>query len=293
MGVLSTSCMAARELLSKHLAAHATGTASAFATFLFALPWYLVIWFALRWAGFEQAAVLPGFWFWVILRSTSDVGAEWCKMLAISRGDISLVSCVLALTPAVLVLLSPAITGDPLSTLGAAGLFVVVGGSIFAVYRPGKMGQLSDGTSPKAAIGFGLASTMFFALNNCFDRLTVESAPPVFSGMVMTLFSGAVLAPIALRGAKNRSDLRGAARVFLLRGLFEVLFMSLRLSAMVVISAPVMAAIQRLALLLTILGGRVFFGELDTGRRLTGGLIVLVGTAIILYGEYATGALGR
>ena len=261
LGVLSTSCMAARELLSKHLAAHATGTASAFATFLFALPWYLVIWVVLRQTGFEGAPLRPEFWFWVVLRSSSDVGAEWCKMLAISRGEISLVSCVLALTPAVLLLLSPALTGDPLSLLGACGLLVVVAGSVFAVYRPGKMGGTGKDSSPRAAIGFALASTVFFALNNCFDRLTVESAPPVFSGMVMTLFSGLVLAPFALRRPSDRSDLRTASRVFLLRGLFEVLFMSLRLSALVVLSAPVMAGIQRLALLLTILGAGYFSGS--------------------------------
>lgn len=88
-------CMASRELLSKRISADASGTVSAFATFLFALPFYLVLWTALLFCGVESARVESGFWFWIVCRALSDVGAEWSKMVAISYGELSLVSCVL------------------------------------------------------------------------------------------------------------------------------------------------------------------------------------------------------
>lgn len=84
------------------------------------------------------------------------------------------------------------------------------------------------------AISFALLSSCFFALNNCFDRVAVQTATPVFSGMMMTVLSGLVLAPIALRQGGGRDSLNRAARPFSFCGGPQVFYMALRLSALVV-----------------------------------------------------------
>lgn len=295
LALLSSVCMASRELLSKRISADASGTVSAFATFLFALPFYLVLWTALLFCGVESARVESGFWFWIVCRALSDVGAEWSKMVAISYGELSLVSCVLALTPVIVLVLSPIITGDPITGYHIVGLLIVVSGSLLAVYRlPSErvlesvVNSTTTGVTEgkrQRAISFALLSSCFFALNNCFDRVAVQTATPVFSGMMMTVLSGLVLAPIALRQGGGRDSLNRAARPFLWRGCFEVFYMALRLSALVTLTLPVVIGFQRFALILTIIGGRVFFGERQTGRRLIAAVIIVTGTMILLYGE--------
>ena len=282
LGVLSTTCMAARELLSKHLAAHVSGTASAFATFLFALPWYLVVWLGLRAIGFEHGPVAAGFWIWVTLRSLSDVGAEWCKMSAISTGEISLVSCVLALTPVVILLLSPVITGDPISRLAVLGTGVVVSGSIGALWRPGQPLASSDAAQSRSAVLFGLASAGFFGLNNCFDRLSVQTASPLLSGCLMTLLAGVFLLPTVIRKKGAALELAAHKKPFFIRGGFEISFMVTKLYALQYLQGPEVSAILRLTLLFSVIGGRVMFKELNFVRKTIGALLTILGVAIIV-----------
>ena len=59
--------------------------------------------------------------------------------------------------------------------------------------------------------------------------------------------------------------------------------MSCKLTAVQYMTAPNVAAIMRLSLLPSILGGRFLFKEKDFGRRLAAAVLILVGVAVAIY----------
>jgi drug/metabolite transporter (DMT)-like permease len=67
------------------------------------------------------------------------------------------------------------------------------------------------------------------------------------------------------------------------RGLLEVAFMVSKLYALQYLQAPYVVGVQRLSLLLSILGGSLFFKEPDVVRRLAAGILILGGVFLIAW----------
>jgi drug/metabolite transporter (DMT)-like permease len=286
--LLSTVFSSAKDLMSKRLAHRLDGTVSTFASFAFALPFYVVLLILLWLAGVETFTLSRTFLLLVLLRSLTDTFAEWMKMHAFAHGDLSIVVLVLSLSPLLLLVASPSITGDPLSVAEVASVFLVVLGSILMVYRPSGHKRKSQ----KRGILLAGGAAFFFSLNSCFDRLAVERGTPVFSGFTMTLLSASFLLPFVL----GRSDRLDALRIhwsgFLIRGLLETAFMVCKLFALQTMHAPAVVGIQRLALLLSIVGGRVFFKEADFFRRLAAGCFIVLGVLVLAWWQWYNRSLG-
>ncbi len=104
----------------------------------------------------------------------------------------------------------------------------------------------------------------------------------MFSGFAMTLLSAVFLFPFVLGRADRIDALRTHFAGFLIRGLLETAFMVCKLFALQSMNAPAMAGIQRLSLLLSIIGGRVFFKEEDFKRRLAAGCLIVAGVILVI-----------
>ena len=111
LSVLSASLSASKDLVSKRLAFRLDGTASTYASFAYALPYYLVVLGVLWAAGHETFVFSAAFLVLVLLRALTDTLAEWMKMHALSHGDVSIVASFFSLSPLFLLLTSPLITG--------------------------------------------------------------------------------------------------------------------------------------------------------------------------------------
>jgi drug/metabolite transporter (DMT)-like permease len=277
--LLSTIFSSSKDLMSKRLASRLDGTVSTFASFAFALPFYVVLLFVLWLRGAETFAYSLTFWTLVLLRSLTDTVAEWMKMHALAHGDLSIVVLILSLSPLLLLVASPLITGDALTLAEVASVFLVVVGSILMVYRP----RGGKGVTQKRGMVLAAGAALFFSLNSCFDRLAVERGTPVFSGFTMTLLSALFLCPFVVGRATRIASLRSHFLGFLIRGLLETTFMVCKLFALQTMHAPALAGIQRLSLLLSILGGRVFFKEADFKRRLAAGCLIVAGVVLIAW----------
>lgn len=268
----------AKDLVSKKLAFAVSGGLSAFASFAFAIPYYLVALLISYLLGSESFAITGVFLVLVILRSITDTAGEYCKMHALSYGDISLVSPLLALAPVMILLLSPAITGDPLTRTGIISVSLVVAGTLVLVWQPRGAGANID----FRAISYSFGTSIFFALNNCFDRLAVQEASPLISAFAMTLLSCIFLAPLALRKVERREHLVQFSRPFILRGLFETLYMVAKLYAMQTLQAPYVSALLKVSLLFSLIGGKVMFGETDLLRRASASILILAGVCAVI-----------
>lgn len=276
---LSACFSSAKDLISKRLAFRLDGTASTFASFAYALPFYLVILGVQHARGEEVFTFTLAFWGYVVLRSITDSFAEGLKMHAFAHGEISVVSCFFALSPLFLLLATPLITGDQLTPLGVIAVALSVCGSLVMVYRPSNLLWRTQ----KKGILLAVGAAVFFALNSCFDRLAVQKGTPVFAGFTMTLFSAVLLAPLVVFRRDHWRSLREAGGELWLRGLLEVAFMCAKLYAMREMSPPYVVSIMRLSLLLSIVGGHVMFREKDFARRLLAGALILGGAFLVLW----------
>lgn len=269
----------AKDLVSKRVSVEVDGNVSAFASFLFALPFYFVLLATLYLLGLERFAWGAAFGGLVLARSSSDSLAEWSKMQALSHGDLSLVTLFFSLSPLFLVFLSPLITGDPISSFNVLAVLITVAGSILLVYRPG----VSFRGAERKAVLFAFGGSLFFAINQCVDRLAVQQASPALAAFSMTLVSCLMLSPTLRFTKKPLGQLVNSQKFFWGRGLLEVCFMVTKLFALQFMSAPQMSVLIRLNVLFSVIGGRILFDERQTFRRLMAALLIIGGAAIVVF----------
>jgi drug/metabolite transporter (DMT)-like permease len=281
LAIFSCFFATAKDLVSKRLAGQLDGTVSTFASFAFAVPYYLLVLLVLYFLGYEKLDYSLPFLVLVLLRSITDTFAEWMKMYAFAYGDISVVASFFSMSPLFLLFLSPFVTGDELTWTGAVAVVLVVLGSLLiARGQPTK-----EVVSQRKGIVLALGAALFFSLNSCFDRLAVQRGTPVFAGFAMTVLSALFLLPLIVRRPDRQETLVEYGGEFALRGFLEISFMVSKLTAMQILSAPEVVAIQRLSLLLAIVGGRVLFKERDFGRRLAAGMLILGGVLLIAWAQ--------
>ncbi len=270
--------IAAKDIVSKSVSTKVSGTISTIASFLYALPFYLILLAIFWFFGLEHFNVTGAFFGFVVLRAISDIGAEWCKMTALSKGDLSIVTAFYSISPVFLLVLSPLITGDKITTSGAIGVLLVGAGTlIFGVKTKG--GE----RPPYKAIAFALCSAIFFSINACFDKLAIGESTPLLSGFAMTALSGFILLPFSKEPL--RPALAIAHRPFLIRGLIETVFMTCKLAALQYLSAPYVVATMRASIILSIISGRTIFNEGDFRKRLIGGTLIMIGIIIISFSQ--------
>ncbi len=278
LAVLSALLNTTKDLLSKRLASLVDGTTSTFASFAYALPFYALLLACLYFAGFEVVTFSKQFALLVLLRSLSDAGAEWTKMQALACGEISLIAPFLSLAPLFLLFFSPLITGDPLTLSGVIAIALSVAGSAVLLWRPVK----PHGQQAVRGIFLALGASFFFALNTCFDRLTVQIASPVFSGFMMTIVAAIFFLPtVCLRGARVKA-LSIAWLPLIGRGALEVAYMVTKLIALTYFQAPYVMAVGRLSLVFSIVGGHLLFKEGDFQRRIIAGILIVGGALVVM-----------
>lgn len=286
MGVLAT-CIAAlfstsRDLVSKRVSSSVDGIVSACASFLFALPYYVLLLTVLWFFGFETFAFSNEFLLLVVLRSLTDAFAEWLKMRSLGLGEISLVSPFFSLSPLFLLVTSPIITGDPVSIEGAGAIVLIVLGVLIIGKSPVLHARYAH--TRWAAVWTAVASAFFLSLNSCFDRLAVQIASPSLSAASMTLLTFLLLFPFCVQPNKFKQFMT-ASKWFSVRGFFEVGFMVLKLYALQYVPAHYVMGLLKISLLLSIVGGRVFYKEGAFMHRIVGGLFISTGIAVIILYE--------
>lgn len=276
--IFSALCSAAKDVVSKSLASRVHSDVSTFASFLFALPFYVLTVIVASLAGLEPLAFSGAFLYLVVARSITDVFAESFKMKALASGDLSLVSTFLSFSPILLAIMSPFITGDHVTIVDFLALGLIVAGSLLLIERDVTTGKVFQ----FKAVLCALAASVAFALNSCFDRLAVIESGAIVSGLAMTLLAALFTLPLAFRHAGAVGALSGNSRSFVTRGAFEALFMVSKLFALTMLPAHVVVGGTRVSLIISVIAGRIWFGERNTLRRLIaalcvyGGLLALV-----------------
>ena len=281
MGILAcligAFTFSAKDVVSKLLSVRVDGTSSTFASFAFAVPYYLLVLLIAWQLGLEDFVVGPQFAMLVVFRALTDSGAEWFKMQALASGEISLLVSFLYLSPVFVLFLAPFITGDVMSWQGMLGVCVVSSAGVVLAVRERKL----IGQHSMRGILLALCSAFFFSLNHCLDRLAVKQGSPLLCGFSMTLVCALFFAPFVLR--RKRSQLiYGNSGNFLIRGFFEILSMFCKLFALQYMQAAYVVGILRISMVFSIISGKVLFKEKDFGPRMLAGMITLLGVLLIV-----------
>lgn len=276
LSVGSSVFASAKDIISRKISGNISPAISAFYSFAFALPFYGILLILLYAFGYESLDVSWVFLLFVFLRALTDSAAEWFRMKALQVAELSLVAPFLSLATLFLLILSPLITGDSIPWSGVLSVLVVVIGSLALLG-----GELRIGSY--RGVAYGLGCSLFFALNTCFDRLAVQHASPVFSGFSMTLLAAIFLLPALPGRAQVKEAAKTNLRPLILRGLFEVVFMSIKLSALVYLPAQYVSALTRVSLLFSVVGGRFLLHEQNFLRRLIAALAILIGLISITF----------
>jgi drug/metabolite transporter (DMT)-like permease len=282
--LLSAVFSTSKDIVSKKLTVKIDGTASAFASFAFALPFYLIVLLMLWLLGYNIFTFTQAFWLLVLARALTDVFAEWLKMYAFGHGDISLVNILFSLSPLCLLAMSP-LLDDKLSLTGIVAVVLVVAGSVALVYRPSH----PDWSKQRKVMLLAAGASVFFALNSVFDKLAMVQDKHVgaaaVGGFTMTLASACLLLPFVVFSRERVTGMYLSRSGLVVRGLLETAFMVCKLFAMQWLAAAYVVGLQRTSLLLSIVAGRLIFKEGDFGRRLLAGLLILAGVAWIVCEE--------
>jgi drug/metabolite transporter (DMT)-like permease len=255
---------------------------STFASFLFALPFYAVLITLAALSGVESFSFSTSFMLLVLARSVTDVFAEGFKMKAFATGDISLVSSFLSLSPLILAMLSPFVTGDRVTQSDILALACIVVGSVLLIKRDSATGKVLQIKS----IVYALLAAVAFALNSCFDRLAVVNSGALISGFAMTLLAALFCIPLALRHRRSIDTLVEHRRGFIARGAWETIFMVSKLSAMSILEAHVVLGVSRISLILSVIAGWIWFGERNILRRGFAALFIYLGLVILFVSRY-------
>jgi drug/metabolite transporter (DMT)-like permease len=277
MGVIAALLCActstAKDIVSKAVASKVHPDTSTFASFAYALPFYGVIFAVLHLLGGEGVRLSQTFLLLVLLRGISDVFAEGCKMRALNAGDVSLVSGLLSLSPVILALISPFITGDTVRLSEGLGIVCIVAGGLVLVRRDRSTGKVVQPT----AVAYALGGSFAFALNSALDRLAVGHADAVTSAFSVTLCAALLTIPAAFRVSTAKGELVANSRAFLLRGFFETVFMVAKMAALTTLPAHVVVGLMRMSMIFTVLAGGAWFHEQDRTRRVIGTVMMYAG----------------
>lgn len=282
MGVIAALLCActstAKDIVSKAVAAKVHPDTSTVASFLFALPFYGLIFLGLLLVEGEDVSLSRTFLLLVLLRGISDVFAEGCKMRALNVGDVSLVSGLLALSPLILTVISPFITGDRVELSEGIGIVCIVLGGLILVRRDRSTGKVVQ----PVAVVYALGGSFAFALNSALDRLAVGHAGAVTSAFSVTLCAALLTLPALLRVPAAKSELANNTGAFLLRGFFETIFMVAKMAALTTLPAHVVVGLMRMSMIFTVLVGGAWFHEQDRSRRVLGTILMYIGVLFLV-----------
>jgi len=271
-----------KDMVSKRLAGSVDGTVSTLASFAYTIPYYAVSLIVAILLGFPLGNIGISFWILVGLRSSTDALAEWLKMTALGNADISLVAPFFALSPVILLVLGPVFTGDHITFRGGVGVLLTVLGTIGLLLKRGDSNGVTGAGSLRGIL-MALGASVFFALNSLFDRLAVQQASVLVSAAAMTAAATLPFIIPVWRSSERRIAFFAHSRLFHLRAILEVLFMTLKLFALCSLPSAYVTGLFRMAAIILIIAGKFVFKEKEIGKRLVWGSVIVAGSLLIVF----------
>jgi drug/metabolite transporter (DMT)-like permease len=228
-----------------------------------------------------DALTQPGFWRLLVLDGALNVVAYVFFIRAMRLSDASLVAPLVLLTPVLMLVTSPIMTGETAPPMGVLGvLLTVLGvGLLDANQTTGKrfnFGVFLRHAGPR----YMIVTAAIWSICANLDKLGVKASTPLV--WITTLSAFIAIASLLYWVGSGRPGARPRAlRPALVAGAAMSLGTALQMWALTVLFTPYVIAIKRLSALFTVVAsGRVLKEE--TGGRFLGAAVMLAGAVMIV-----------
>lgn len=260
---------------------------------IFAIEWticalLLILACAVVYPGFLRAPVetvnaltQPGFWTLLACNGALNVVAYALYIRAFRLSDASLVAPLVLLTPVLMLVTSPIMTGEHVPAMGMIGVILTVlgVGLLDANRANGKRFNFAvfvRNPGPR----YMIATAMIWSLCANLDKLGVRASTPLIWIAFLSVFIAACAIVYWLAGGRPKAHPK-ALRPALLAGSAMSFGNALQMWALTVLFTPYVIAIKRLSALFTVVAsGRVL--KEDTGGRFLGAAVMLAGAVMIV-----------
>jgi drug/metabolite transporter (DMT)-like permease len=110
----------------------------------------------------------------------------------------------------------------------------------------------------------------------------VQASSPLVAGFAMTFLAAIFFLPFVIFSRQRIAGQYLAFKPLVMRGFFETAFMVAKLWALIYLSPQQVAAIGRVSLILTVIGGAVLYKEERFYRRFIASLLIFLGTILVV-----------
>jgi len=279
LALLCALSWSAADVLSKHvLRGHSPGT-------VMWVRWgYAVPLLALAFSVEPFPRVEAGFGVILFLAIPLEIAAGLLYLHALKLSPMSLTVPFLAWTPVFTALASLVVLGEIPGPAGAAGIALVASGSFLLTWsgEAGPSGFLAI-VRRERGIPLMVAVAMIYSVTSALGKLGVRFSSPAFFGFTYALsVTAACTVLLAATGGKRSLGALRPNRWFVGVGVAAALMIIFHFAAIELTQVAYMISVKRSSLLFSVLLGRVFFGERETGRRFLGAAVMSAGMFLLL-----------
>lgn len=248
------------------------------------IPIFVVLVF---WQGIPEFT--KDFWLALIYKTPLMVIAYLCYVKAHKHGDLSLISPLLALTPAIILVIAPFMINQKASIDGALGVGLIVIGAYvlnFSASKEGLLKPIGKLFRDKGA-KYMMLTASIWGVTSVIDALGVKGVKgnslqagvswAFFTSLVLVL----ILTPFITRRIKMIFE-KTERKKFFMSGAFMGVAEICQMTAMTMLLAAYVNAIKRFSMVLGVIVGAIFFKEKDIRDRLIGSLVMLAGVILII-----------
>lgn len=230
----------------------------------------------------------PYFILLVLASVTINGLALYLNIKALRMSDVSIVSPMSQLTPAILLVTSPLMLGESVSYLGGVGVLLVVAGS-YVIGISAAHGVAFSFWRPIAALAsdigvrYALLASVLYGVTSNIDKLGVQASDPfVWTCVAATTLALVVGSTLAITNRNTLVLTKSQFRAASIPGFTSGIGSILQMIAISIWAVPYVIAVKRLSALFSVFSGWYWFNEQHVGWRLVGALIMVSGTALIL-----------
>lgn len=278
MALLSALFAGITAILSKMGVRHTDSTVATAirTTVVLAFAWLIV---SVQGLQAQMGAITPRSYGFLAL-SGLCTGASWlCYFHALKLGTVNQVTPVDKSSTVLTMLLAWLVLGEPVTWLKWIAMAAIMGGTLLMIDRRPSAGE----TGGRGWLIYAALSAVFAALTSILAKVGITDVPSDLGTALRT----AVVVPMAwgmvlVTGRKVRPVEQRDLRYILLSGVATGLSWLCYYRALQQGPAGVVAPLDKLSIVVTIVFSRVVLGERLSRRALCGFALVLAGTALLL-----------
>ncbi len=255
---------------------------------------YVVVWFSAAVAVPLLGAIAavqgmpalgPGFWPAWLAAVTLDTLGFIFFFRAIKLSDLSLVSPLQAVTPALLLVTEPLMLHAAPPLAGVLGVLLLVVGMYVLKIRESRLGWARPLKALVSSAGprYMLLTAVIWSVNSNVDKIGVQNSSPMF--WITASYLGIALAtlPFALPTLRRKQQqVRAHAGILVAVGLAFAIEGATQMYAISLALVAYVLAVKRTSILWSVLLGAAVFKEKGIRERLAGALLMVAGVLLIL-----------